>query len=65
MDQPVQDEAAVEPGEAGVVADLVLQFAFTGSSLLETDRLVLPIGPTGDDLADLAVVDLLDGTLQR
>ena len=45
VDQPVQHEAAVEPGEIAVVADLVGQFALARRLRREAHRLVLAVGP--------------------
>ena len=65
VDQPVEDEAAVEPGEIAVVADLVGQLGLAGRLRREADRGVLAIGPDGNHVADGALVDLVDGPGQR
>ena len=65
MDQPVQKEAPIEPGVTGVVADLVGQLAHAGRLRRKAGRVVLAIGPGGNDLADGAVVDAANRLLQR
>ncbi|MFM1945338.1 MAG: hypothetical protein RI897_4320 [Verrucomicrobiota bacterium] len=60
MDQPIDDEAAVEPGIAAIVGDLVGEFGCIGVTWADADGAVHAIGPGSDDIADDAFVDLLD-----
>ena len=48
VNQPVQEETAVEPGVAGVVADLVAQLADVRRAGMEAHGTVHAIGPEGD-----------------
>jgi hypothetical protein len=55
VNQPVQEEAAIEPGEA-MEAVISGQFALAVALVGEGDNAVLAIGPAGDEIADAALV---------
>ena len=63
VDQPVHDEAAVQPGEVAVVGDLVSQLALARRLGLEAHGPMHAVGAQQDQVANRAIVQSLDDLL--
>src|SRR6185369_10909942 len=64
VNQPIDNEAAVQPGEATIIGDLVGQLTHI-ALVTYADRPVHPVCVFRDNRSDEPVVDLVDGFFER